>query len=201
MASSGTHRNSDSRWGSPITPSAVTPIISSAPFLVRRLPPLHANINKRLTKSPKLYWRDSGLLHALLGATTTDALLNAPWVGASWEGFVIEQAISCLTQRGVDPDPHFFRTSDGREIDLILTVGRERWAIEVKLTSAPSEKDLAQLDSVADLVGAERRILVSRIERIADGGRRVSANLPWLIDALVSAASPQHARHRRRTVR
>ncbi len=107
----------------------------------------------------------------------------------------MEQAIAALTQRGKDSNPHFFRTSDGREIDLLIEVGRERWAVEVKLTTAPSESDLARLDERADLVKADRRILVSRVTDVADGGKRVSANLPWLIDQL--SDSPQRARKAR----
>lgn len=164
-------------------------------FLIRRLPPLHVNIGKRLTKSAKVYWRDSGLLHALLGVVSRDALLNAPWVGASWEGFVIEQCIAALVQRGFDPQAHFFRTSDGREIDLIIEVNGERWAIEVKLTTTPSEKDLERLDELADLVAADRRMLVTQTAKVIDGGRRVSANLPWLIQQFSAApSSPRGSR-------
>ena len=153
-------------------------------FLIRRLPSFHANIGKRLVKAPKVYWRDSGLLHALLGVRTVDDLLAQPWVGASWEGFVIEQVIAARMQRGEPPNAHFFRTSDGREIDLLIDVDGQRWAIEVKLTSSPSEADLRALDQTADLVAADRRILISRVADVADGGRRVSANLPWLLEQL-----------------
>ena len=68
-----------------------------AAFLIRRLAPYHANIGKRLVKSPKIYWRDSGLLHAMLNASAK-TLLHQPWVGASWEGFVIEQVLGVLQQ-------------------------------------------------------------------------------------------------------
>lgn len=153
-------------------------------FLVRRLTSFHANIGKRLIKAPKVYWRDSGLLHALLGVRGDDDLWTAPWVGASWEGFVIEQALAAFAQRGEAPTPHFFRTSDGREIDLVLEVGRERWAIEIKLTTSPSDADLARLDELADLIDADRRVLVTRSRRIVESGRHVAADLEWLVDAL-----------------
>jgi predicted AAA+ superfamily ATPase len=104
-------------------------------FLVRRLEPWHANLGKRLTKSPKLYVRDSGLLHALLGLSTEETLLGHPAVGASWEGFALENLI---TAAGPNVAAHFFRTSSGAEIDLLLLwPGSELWAIEVKRSLAP----------------------------------------------------------------
>jgi len=107
-------------------------------FLIRRLQPYHANIRKRLTKSPKVYWRDAGLLHSLLQTRTHDDLLAQPWVGASWEGFVIEQILNCLTAHGRDVQPRFFRTADQHGIDLVLDFGKSLWAIETKLTVSPS---------------------------------------------------------------
>lgn len=153
-------------------------------FLIRRLPAYHANIRKRLVRSPKVYWRDSGLLHALLGVTDQRHLLSQPWVGASWEGFVIEQVIATLQQRDRRVEPCHLRTNDRYEIDLILDFGGERWAIEVKLTSAPSAGDMDRLDKTADMIGASRRILVSQTRRVIDAGGRVSCNLPWLLQQL-----------------
>lgn len=104
-------------------------------FLVRRLEPWHANLGKRLTKSPKLYVRDSGLLHALLGLPDDETLLGHPAVGASWEGFVLENLI---TAAGPNASAHFYRTSSGAEVDLLLNwPSGERWAIEVKRSLAP----------------------------------------------------------------
>ena len=104
-------------------------------FLVRRLEPWHANLGKRLTKSPKLYVRDSGLLHALLGLPDEEALLGHPAVGASWEGFVLENLI---TAAGTSASAHFYRTSGGAEVDLLLSwPSGECWAIEVKRSLAP----------------------------------------------------------------
>jgi predicted AAA+ superfamily ATPase len=104
-------------------------------LLVRRLPPRLANAGKRLVRSPKVYVRDSGLLHALLGIADKEALLGHPVVGASWEGMAIENLIGVA---GQDVDPSFYRTSGGAEIDLVLSWpdGRE-WAIEVKRSLAP----------------------------------------------------------------
>lgn len=104
-------------------------------LLVRRLPPRLANAGKRLVRSPKVYVRDSGLLHALLGMADKESLLGHPVIGASWEGLVIENLIGLA---GEGAEPSFYRTSGGAEIDLVLTWadGRE-WAIEVKRTLAP----------------------------------------------------------------
>jgi len=157
-------------------------------FLIRRLPPYHANIKKRLTKRCKVYWRDSGLLHALLNVTDENELLNQPWVGASWEGFAIEQILGVLAQRGRPFDAFFFRTSDQYEIDLVLEFGRSRWAVEVKLTSSPGPGDLERLNKAADMIGADKRILVSRVKRTAKGRAQVSCNLPWLLEHLESAS-------------
>jgi predicted AAA+ superfamily ATPase len=153
-------------------------------FLIRRLQPYHANLRKRLVKSPKVYWRDSGLLHALLNVPDDRALLVQPWVGASWEGFVIEQAIGELASQGRRFEPYYFRTSDGHEIDLVLDFGAERWAIEVKLTASPSPADLGQLDRAAEMIKASRRLLVSQTPRSTGDSRRTSCNLAGLIDRL-----------------
>jgi len=153
-------------------------------FLIRRLAPYHANLRKRLVKSPKVYWRDSGLLHALLGVHDAKSLVQQPWVGASWEGFVIEQVLAALQQRGASAEPYFFRTVDGHEIDLLLKVRGELWALEIKLTTSPSPADLERLDRAADLVGAKRRLLVSQVPTASEGPSRASCNLPWLLDTL-----------------
>lgn len=155
-------------------------------FLVRRLPAFHANIAKRLVKSPKLHWRDTGLLHATLGIADAAALHSHPAVGASWESFVVEQAIGRLLARGISHQAFHFRSSDGYEIDLVLESGRERWAIEIKLTSDPSPADLARLDACAKLIHATRAILVSRVPRDAGDARRLSCGLPRLLRELDS---------------
>jgi hypothetical protein len=131
-------------------------------FLIRRLPPFFTNIKKRLVKTPRVFWRDSGLLHALMNINDLDHLYRQPWLGHSWEGFVIEQTLSTLAAVGRQPLPFFFRTSDGYELDLVLDWGSERWAIEIKLTSDPSTEMLTRLHRTADLIEADRRILVCR---------------------------------------
>ncbi len=156
-------------------------------FLVRRLAPFHANVRKRLVKSPKVYWRDSGVLHALWGVTDRRSLLDHPAVGASWEGFVIEQVLGKLQAHGIPHQAFHLRTSDQYEIDLVLEVGGELWAIEVKLTSSPTPADLARLEKVADLIDATHRILVSQTERPADEGRRASCNLEGLLERILAS--------------
>ena len=105
-------------------------------LLVRRLAPWHGNIRKRLVKSPKVYVRDSGLVHALLGLGEREALLAHPVAGGSWEGLAIESLIAAAPSGA---EAYFFRAATGAEIDLLLTLpGRRKpWAIEIKRGLAP----------------------------------------------------------------
>ena len=105
-------------------------------LLVRRLRPFHANVRKRLVKSPKVYVRDSGLVHALLGIEDHNALAGHPVAGASWEGFVIENLLAAVPPGTA---ASFYRTQAGAEVDLVLELpGRGRpWAIEIKLGLTP----------------------------------------------------------------
>ena len=108
----------------------------SAMLLVRRLRPYYANTRKRLVKSPKVYVRDSGLVHALLGIADYSALAGHPIAGASWEGFVIENLVATAPP---GTNPSFYRTQAGAEIDLLLELPGEvaPWAVEIKLGMAP----------------------------------------------------------------
>ena len=104
-------------------------------LLVRRLMPWHTNMGKRLVKSPKVFVRDSGLVHALLDIETREALLGHPVVGASWEGFVIENLLSCAA---TNVQSFFYRSSGGAEVDLLLAwPSGELWAIEIKRSLSP----------------------------------------------------------------
>ncbi len=103
-------------------------------FMVRLLEPFAANLKKRLVKSPKVYLRDSGILHALLEIEDGDDLLGHPICGPSWEGLVIENLILSLPRWR----PSFYRTSNGAEIDLVLSRGRRRIAAECKASTAPT---------------------------------------------------------------
>jgi predicted AAA+ superfamily ATPase len=108
--------------------------ILTATFMVRQLQPWHENISKRQVKSPKIYLRDSGILHSLLGLPNLHALFGHPKVGASWEGFALEQALQVLR-----PSQSFFwATHSGAEIDLFFVLKGKRYGIECKFTEAPT---------------------------------------------------------------
>ncbi len=153
-------------------------------YMIRRLPPYLANVRKRLVRSPRIYWRDTGLLHALLNVPDGQNLLTQPWVGASWEGFAIEQIIAEMSVRGMNFNAYYFRTSDQYELDLVVDAGGGLWAVEVKLTSSPSIGDMDRLNKVADMIGAARRFLVTRTSKPTGDDYRASCNLPSLIERL-----------------
>ena len=139
-------------------------------LMVRQLQPWHANLGKRQVKSPKIYVRDSGLLHQLLGIVSEKALLSHPRLGASWEGFVIEQVLA--------GEPHdeawFWATHQGAEIDLLLRRGDRLFGVECKRTDAPgitpsiriAMEDLG-LERVAIVYpGGRRFFLAGRVEAV-----------------------------------
>jgi len=103
-------------------------------FLVRQLPPWHENLGKRQVKAPKVYVRDSGLLHALLGVRTDAELLHHPKCGASWEGYAIEEALNLVQP----DDAYFWATHQGAELDLLLLKDGRRFGMEIKRTDAPT---------------------------------------------------------------
>jgi len=114
-------------------------------FLIRRLPPYHINIGKRLVKSPKIYIRDTGVLHYFLGISAERNLLESPKRGSSWEGLMIEQIIAHEQLKGAGSRFYFFRTYAGTEIDLIVDRGQERSGYEFKCSVSASRKDWASL--------------------------------------------------------
>jgi len=125
-------------------------------MLVRRLRPWTANEGKRLVRAPKVYVRDSGLTHALLGLASFDDVVGHPVAGGSWEGWVIENLLACAPHGS---SAYFYRTSSGAEIDLLLDLPkRKRWAIEIKRSSAPSVSK--GLHIAADDVKATARFVV-----------------------------------------
>lgn len=132
-------------------------------------------------KSPRLYWRDSGLCHALLGLRSRNALLEQPWVGLSWEGWVIEQILVAFQLAGIAVTPYWFRTQEQLEADLILEFGDERWVIEIKLTTLPKTDDFKGLKKVAELISATRAILVSRTREVVWGRKESSVHLHELL--------------------
>lgn len=127
-------------------------------MLVRRLPAWHGNVGKRLVRAPKVYVRDSGITHALLGLGNLDALLAHPVAGASWEGFVIEQLLTAAP----DAEASFYRTSHGAEADLVLRLRNgEVWVVEIKRSTAPTVSRGFHL--AASDVGAVRKLLVAPV--------------------------------------
>lgn len=155
-------------------------------FIARRLQPWHANVGKRLVKAPRVYLRDSGLLHALLNLRTLDDLSGHPGLGASWEGFVIEQIIAAL-----DPvEVGFYRTAAGAEIDLVMTLRGDNRpiAVEVKYSAAP--KPGKGFWNALDDLGIERAFVVYPGEVDYPLERRVTvwpaANIPALGSALTT---------------
>jgi len=131
-------------------------------LLVRRLPAWHRNVGKRLVKSPKVYVRDSGIVHALLGIRDKETLLGHPVAGPSWESFVTETLIAAAPD---GTQAHYYRTATGTEIDLLLTLpGGKLWAIEIKRSSAPSVERGFHL-ACADLKPNKRFVVYSGSER------------------------------------
>lgn len=157
-------------------------------YLVRFLPPFHTNIGKRLIKAPKFYWRDSGLLHMLLGCASYDELLSQPWVGQSFEGMIIEQIIAHLQVFDIPFEAYYFRTSDQYELDLLLKIKNKLWAIEIKLTSSPGNLDFKRLNNVADMVKAEHRVFISKVNKTVESKKGISTNLQGFIDRLARLA-------------
>lgn len=140
-------------------------------MLVRRLPPWHSNAGKRLVKSPKVYIRDSGLTHALLGIEAQEDLLGHPVVGGSWEGFCIENLIAAAP-RGTEAS--FYRSSAGAEIDLVLKLPRGQiWGIEIKRTTSP--KVTRGFHIASDELEVSERILVYADEKDVPGQGGVRA--------------------------
>ncbi len=143
-------------------------------LLVRRLPPFRANIGKRLVKSPKVYVRDSGLVHTLLGIEDATELAGHPVVGLSWEGFVIENLLAAAPER---TQASFYRTAAGAKIDLVLEIPGQTapWVVEVKrsLAAKPgrgfhnAREDIAPARSFVVYAGNERYPLGEEIEAVS----------------------------------
>lgn len=135
-------------------------------MLVRRLQPWHENAGKRLVKSPKVFVRDSGLVHALLGLGSLESVLGHPVVGGSWEGFSIETLIAAAP---IGTEHFFYRTAAGAELDLVLRLpGNATWAIEIKRTTTPKVSRGFHLS--VDDIKADRKILVYAGEREVPAG-------------------------------
>lgn len=154
-------------------------------LLVRRLQPFHANTGKRLVKSPKVYVRDSGIVHALLGIEDQNELAGHPVVGASWEGFVIENLLAVAPAR---TEASFYRSAAGAEIDLVLDIPkRGRWAIEIKrgLTARP-EKGFHQ--ACEDIQPARRFLVYSGEQRYPATADTEALGIKEMAETLLTAA-------------
>jgi len=127
-------------------------------FIVRILPPYSLNLKKRLIKSPKVYIRDTGLLHALLGIETMEELFSHPIYGSSYEGFVIENLLTHLPRR----QSSHYRTSNGAEIDLVLTRGNKTIAIEIKASTAP--KVTKSFWNSVDTINPDQAFIIAPVE-------------------------------------
>ncbi|MEI8323979.1 MAG: ATP-binding protein [Betaproteobacteria bacterium] len=153
-------------------------------MLVRRLPAWSGNVGKRLVRAPKVYVRDSGIVHALLGLQDLDSVLSHPVAGGSWEGFVVEQLISAAPQAQVS----FFRTSHGAEVDLVLEFrSGQTWVVEIKRSCAPTVSKGFYL--AADDVGASRKILVAPVEGTFPLKGGIDVMNPLMAATLVAAQS------------
>lgn len=150
-------------------------------LLVRRLPPWSRNAGKRLVRSPKVYVRDSGLVHALLGLRDLDAVLGHPVAGGSWEGFVLENLLAAAPPGAT---ACFYRTAAGAEIDLVLEITpRERWAIEIKRSSAPVLAKGFYL-GCEDIRATRRMVVHAGDESFGLGDGVEAASLPDALAAL-----------------
>jgi len=146
--------------------------------MIRRLQPFHANISKRLVKSPKLYIRDTGLLHHLAGLRQPRDLDTWPGRGQSWEGFVLEELIRRAKLRWPAPNFYFWRTQAGAEADLIIENGRTRLAIEIKSgVSLPAKSLLGIRQCMKDL-GLRSGFVIYRGDRTLRVAPGLSA-IPW----------------------
>jgi predicted AAA+ superfamily ATPase len=135
-------------------------------LMVKKLQPWHSNIGKRLIKSPKIYVRDSGLVHSLLSIANKEALLSHPIIGQSWEAFIIENLTATLPNGAI---PYFYKTSGGAEIDLIIAwPNQEIWAIEIKRSLQPKvEKGFHQ--ACLDLEPKKKFVVYAGQERFSLG--------------------------------
>lgn len=156
-------------------------------LLVRRLPPRLPNVGKRLVRSPKVYVRDSGLVHALLGLEDKEALLGHPVAGASWEGMAIENVAAVV---GDAAEIGFYRTSGGAEVDLVISWPRgEEWAVEIKRTSAP-KLGRGLRSALLDIAPERSFIAYPGNERFPVGGETEAISVAGLCQAIEEKIAP-----------
>lgn len=160
-------------------------------FLVRKLPPYHANIGKRLVRSPKVYLRDSGLLHFFLGLRSPAMLDTHPSRGASWEGFVIEQLVNAFRTARPGSQAFFWRTATGEEVDLLIEAGPDRIPFEIKLHSAPGDAEARSLRRcMADLGLKRGYVLYPGKDDYSLGGGVKVLGVPGLLASPATTLAP-----------
>ncbi len=150
-------------------------------YMVRILPPWHENLGKRLVRAPKIYFRDSGLLHLLLGIRTLPDLLAHPRCGASWEGFALEEVLR-LTRPAAD-EVYFWATHTGAELDLLVVRGRKRLGFEFKRSSSPGLTP-SMRSALADLKLARLYVVHAGTERYPLGKQVEAVPLADIVSAL-----------------
>ena len=147
-------------------------------LMIHRLPPYYANVKKRLVKHPKLYLRNTGILHRLAGLRSESDLETWIGRGSSFEGLVVEEMMNLASLKLDSPRFSYWRTSAGAEVDLIVEVGRRLIPIEVKHGTTVSQYDLAGLRQCMKDLDLKRGYLVNRSEQSEVIGRGIST-LPW----------------------
>jgi hypothetical protein len=153
--------------------------VLEAAFMVRRLPPFHANVQKRLTKAPKLYVRDTGLLHFLAGLRAPRELSSWPRRGASFEGLVIEELAALASERVVRAELFYWRTHAGAEVDLLIRAGRRVVPVEIKLGAAIDRHGVAGLRQCMSDLGLRTGFVVSTAREPYTIGERIHV-VPWV---------------------
>lgn len=162
--------------------------ILESSFLIRRLQPFHADIGKRLVKSPKVYVRDTGLLHSLLGLRAPEELESHPKRGASWEGLVVEELIARVGSALKGAAFYFWRTQAGGEADLLVDLGVRKIPVEIKAGYSVDSGSLIGIKNCMRDLGLKEGCVVYRgkdILRLAPGLKAVpwdlmaKGTLPW----------------------
>jgi hypothetical protein len=163
--------------------------ILTGAFMVRQLMPWFENVGKRVVKSPKVYFRDTGLLHSLLGLTTTDQVLGHPRFGFSWEGFAMEHVLRAVQG---ERDAYFYRTHAGAELDLLIMRRGKRYGFEFKFEDAPRAS--RSMHVVIEDLGLEHLWIVYSGERALSLGDRISTLPLEAIDQLLPIFQPGRSR-------
>lgn len=147
-------------------------------LFIRRLQPYSANIRKRLVKRPKVYIRDSGILHRLTGLMDESSLEKTPLRGHSFEGLVVEELITAAANQLTAPKFYFYRTQAGAEVDLLIQNGHQIWPVEIKLGIEVRHHDTVGLRHCMEDLDLNRGFLVTRDKSVRSLGRGIDT-IPW----------------------